>query len=165
MHKQKTLGVQRIRSTHTHSNLTVREINLAVEIGSAIKHYASPLSHLLIIMQQQIQRQERLKKKKKRAIVHETKQTRQRRIEREGRRAVSPGSAILTICEGLEAHLAAVFAKASHSPCTHLYHIDCTRPEGLHTRCVSLAPQDSGVNLCMVLKRATITGSKLEITS
>lgn len=96
--------------------------------------------------------------------MHETKQTRQRRIEREGRRAVSPGSAILTICEGLEAHLAAVFAKASHSPRPHLYHIDCTRPEGLHTRCVSLAPQDSGVNLCMVLKRATITGSRLEIT-
>lgn len=77
--------------------------------------------------------------------------------DRERQRAVSPGSAILTICEGLEAHLAAVFAKASHSPCPHLYNVHCTRPEALHACSVSLAPQDGGVNLCMVLKGAMNT--------
>lgn len=82
---------------------------------------------------------------------------RDREGQRETERAVSPGSAILTICEGLEAHLAAVFAKASHSPGPHLYDVDCTRPEALHPRRVSLAPQDGGVNLRVVLKRATST--------
>lgn len=77
--------------------------------------------------------------------------------KRETQRAVSPGSAILTICEGLEAHLAAVFAKASHSPCPHLYHVDCTRPQALDAGCVSLASQDGGVNLCVVLKGVTNT--------
>lgn len=79
---------------------------------------------------------------------------RQRRIERDRARAVSPGSAILTICEGLEAHLAAVFAKARHSPRPHLYHVDRTRPQALHASCVSLASQDGGVNLGVVLKRS-----------
>jgi len=77
--------------------------------------------------------------------------------ETEKERAVSPGSTMLTICEGLEAHLAAVFAKASHSPCPHLYHIDCSRPEALHACSVSLASQDGGVDLSMVLKGATDT--------
>lgn len=77
---------------------------------------------------------------------------------RETERAASPGSAILTICESLEAHLTAVFAKASHSPCPHLYHIDSTRPEALHACCVCLASQNGGVNLSMVLKGAVNTG-------
>lgn len=81
--------------------------------------------------------------------------------ERDRERAASPGSAILTICESLEAHLTAVFAKASHSPCPHLYHIDCTRPEALHACGVCLASQDGRVNLCMVLKGATKTGSRV----
>ncbi|TNN55889.1 hypothetical protein EYF80_033888 [Liparis tanakae] len=64
---------------------------------------------------------------------------------------------MLTICEGLEAHLAAVFAKASHSPRPHLHHIDGPRPEALHPRGVSLASQDGGVDLSMVLKGAADT--------
>lgn len=63
-----------------------------------------------------------------------------------------PGLTILTICERLEAHLAAVFAKTSHGPSSHLHHIDGTRPQALHTRRVCLASQDSGVDLSMVLE-------------
>lgn len=63
-----------------------------------------------------------------------------------------PGSAILTICERLEAHLAAVFAKTSHGPSSHLHHIDGTRAQTLHTCRVGLASQDSGVDLSVVLE-------------
>ena len=73
----------------------------------------------------------------------------------ERQKELFPGSTILTICESLEAHLAAVFAKASHGSRPHLYHVHCTRPEALHASCVSLAPLNGGVNLCMVLKGAT----------
>lgn len=78
----------------------------------------------------------------------------QAKVEEEGRldNCFPPGSAILTICERLEAHLAAVFAKTSHGPSSHLHHIDGTRPQTLHTRCVCLASQDSGVDLSVVLE-------------
>lgn len=76
----------------------------------------------------------------------------QNNTERERGRVDFSGFAILTICEGLEAHLAAVFAKASHSPCSHLYHVDSTGPEALHTGSIRLAAQHSGINLCMILK-------------
>ena len=69
-------------------------------------------------------------------------------------RAVSPGSAILTICEGLEAHLAAVFAKARHSPRPHLYHVDRTRPQALHASRVRLASRDGGVDRGVVLEKS-----------
>lgn len=82
--------------------------------------------------------------------------------EREAEKAVSPGSVILTICEGLEAHLAAVFAKASYSPRPHLHHVDRTRPETLHTSSVGVAPQDGGINLCVVLKTAANTERRLK---
>lgn len=93
-------------------------------------------------------------------MLEREKKKRQRRIERgkgrererDAKRAISPGSAILTICEGLEAHLAAVFAKASHGPRPHLYHVHGTWPEALHARRVGLAPQDGGVNLGVVLR-------------
>lgn len=65
-----------------------------------------------------------------------------------------PGWLILTICEGLEAHLAAVFAKAGDGPRPHLHHVHRSRPEGLHARRVGLASQDGGVNLLVVLKEA-----------
>lgn len=63
-----------------------------------------------------------------------------------------PGSAILTICERLEAHLAAVFAKTGHGPSSHLHHIDGTRPQTLHSCCVCLASQDGGIDLSVVLE-------------
>lgn len=76
------------------------------------------------------------------------------KVEEEGRldNCFPPGSAILTICERLEAHLAAVFAKTSHGPSSHLHHIDGTRPQTLHTCRVCLASQDSGVDLSVVLE-------------
>lgn len=75
-------------------------------------------------------------------------------VEEEGKldNCFPPGSAVLTICERLEAHLAAVFAKTSHGPSSHLHHIDGTRPQSLHTCRVCLASQDSGVDLSVVLK-------------
>lgn len=79
---------------------------------------------------------------------------RQSNTERWTDKTGSPGFTVLTICEGLEAHLAAVFAKAGHSPCSHLYHVNCTWPEAFHTCSVGLAAEHSGVDLCMVLKEA-----------
>lgn len=76
-------------------------------------------------------------------------------------RAASPGSQILTICEGLETHLAAVFAKAGHGPRSHLHHVDGSRPEALHASRVGLAPHNGGVNLCVVLQ----TANRLEMLS
>ncbi len=118
-------------------------------------------------MQQQIQRATRVLERVwvyvcECACEWEWEWERQGETGRETERAVSPGSAILTICEGLEAHLAAVFAKASHSPSPHLYHVHCTRPEALHACCVSLASQDGGVNLCVVLQGSS-EGSGLEM--
>lgn len=76
------------------------------------------------------------------------------KVEEEGRldNCFPPGSAILTICERLEAHLAAVFAKTSNGPSSHLHHIDGTGAQTLHACRVGLASQDSGVDLSMVLE-------------
>lgn len=45
-----------------------------------------------------------------------------------------------TICQGLEALLAAVFAEACHRPGTDLYHVHDAWPQALHTGSVGLAP-------------------------
>lgn len=64
----------------------------------------------------------------------------------------------LTIRQGLEAHLAAELAIASHGAGTHLYHIHHARPQAVNPRCVGLAPGHGGVELIMFLKKGNGRG-------
>ena len=76
--------------------------------------------------------------------------------------SVPPGSPLLTICEGLEAHLAAVFAKARHGARSHLHHVDGARPQADHPGRVGLAALYSGVDLGVVLQRDTHTETSVD---
>ena len=57
-----------------------------------------------------------------------------------------------TICEGLEVHLAAVFAKASHGPGPNLHHVHGPRPQSLQTHRAGLATHHRRVPLTGVLE-------------
>ena len=64
----------------------------------------------------------------------------------------------LTIRQGLEAHLAAELAIASHSAGAHLYHIHHAWPQAINPRCVGLAPGHGGVEFIVFLKKGNGRG-------